>query len=75
MKETMIDQVIIEIKVEGVPKAILDPQVLAFFLIKILGMLLPELLHITTVIHGQVRHVSTSRIGSALRLLDDRRRA
>ena len=45
-KETAIDQVIIEIKVEGMPKAILNPQVFAFLLIKILGMLLPEPLHI-----------------------------
>ena len=74
-KEIAIDQVIIEIKVEGVPKAILDPQVLAFFLIKIPGMLFSKPLHIVTTIHGQLRHVSTYRIGSALRLSDGRSRA
>jgi len=74
-KEIAIDQVIIEIKVEGVPKVILDPQVFAFLLIKILGTLLPEPLHIMTIIHGQVWRVASSGIGSVLRLLGGRSRA
>ena len=73
MEKPVMDQVIIEIEVKGVPEPILNPQILAFFRIKIPGTLFLKLMHIVTVIHRQVWCVSTGRIWSALRLPDGSR--
>ena len=57
MEKTAIDQVVIEIKMKGVLKATLDPQILVVFLIE-------------TIVHEQVWRVATDRIRGALRFLD-----
>ena len=51
MEKPVMDQVIIEIEVKGVPKPILNPQILAFFRIKIAGTLFSEPLHIVTIVN------------------------
>ena len=63
-----IDQEVIEIKVEWMREMILYPQVLGLFLIKMSGMLLPEMFHLVTVIHLQMRCVAIAMRVGALRL-------
>ena len=46
-----MDQVIIKIEMKGMPKPILNPQILAFFRIKIVGTLFLEPLHIVTIVN------------------------
>ena len=64
-----IDQMVIEVKVKWFPKPVLNPQVLGL-IIERLGTPPPNLRHLAMIIHHQMRHVTTSWIGCALRLLD-----
>ena len=65
-----IHQMVIEVKVKRVTEPILNPQILALFLIKISSTLLMNLRHLVTIVNHQMRHVTTSQIGCTLRLLD-----
>lgn len=53
-----------------VPKTILKPEVLAFFLIEIGGMIIPKLPQAVSVVNLEMRSITFSFIRSALRLLD-----
>jgi hypothetical protein len=65
-----IDQVVIEVEVKVVPKTVLKPKVLAFFLIEIGGMIIFELPQAMSVVNLEMRNITFSFIRSALRLSD-----
>jgi hypothetical protein len=70
IKKMMIDQVVIEVEVKMVPKTILKPEVLAFFLIEIGGTIISKLPQEVSVVNLEMRSITFSFIGSALWLLD-----
>ena len=64
---------VIEVKVKWLPELVLNPQVLGL-IIERLGTPTMNLWHLATIIHHQMRHVTTSRIGCMLRLPNGWRR-
>jgi hypothetical protein len=60
----MIDQRVIEVKMEGIPKTILKLEILLFLIIEISASHCPDVPNPVTVINQQQRSVVTARIRS-----------